>query len=245
MNVTQLIQELAQHNPSTHTVLRDPESGLIHSLKRLLEEQANYGGYKDHRCGPHSLPFRPSSNDRPILHLGQQSWYGNYPPSPDTETVGALLQDLQHRDPDRLIVITHHFDEFIDVDLLMSLDNVGTPMMWGNPGSNLNPWPTDCRTSPPDRVLLISNTENEAYSALRRATDRYTTARVITAMADRPALRKLDMLPMSSRAVPRTRLMQQLHTTQHELQKAWDTFERVTQTQQSSGQPTEGPAPGC
>ena len=172
MKIKELIKKLAAEDQDRYVVLRDPHSRLVHTLESLLEETVALHDHKDFRCGPHKLEHRDPKKNGRILHIGQQSWEGSYPPTPDVQTVGKLLAELRNRDPELTAVITHHFDELCDADVIKSLDNMGSPMLRGNPGSYTETWPKDCRKAPPDQVLLISNQENEAYSNLVRARNR-------------------------------------------------------------------------
>ena len=170
MNIGELRQELAGQDQGRYVVLRDPDTGRIYSLQFLIQETAVYHGNQDLRCGPHNLTYRPSDKDRSILHLGQQGWYADYPQTPNVETVAKLADELgNYPDQETPTVLTHHFDEFVDVDLLLPIDDTGRPMLWGHPGSSIRAWPREAREAPPDRVLLIGNTENEAYAQLKEA----------------------------------------------------------------------------
>ena len=71
--------------------------------------------------------------------------------------------------PEKPAVLTHHFEDFVEVNLIKPIDDTSNPMLWGHRGSNVGAWPRETRQAPPDQVLLIGNTENEAYSQLRKA----------------------------------------------------------------------------
>ena len=224
MNINELRAELARQDQDRYVVLRDPDSGLIHSLQFLIPETAAYHGNEDLRCGPHNLTYRTSDKDRPILHLGQQGWYGNYPPTPDIETVAKLAAELENFDQDLPAVLTHHFDEFVDADLIQPIDDAGSPMLWGNPGSNVNPWPQATRKAPPDRVLLISNLENEAYSQVRKTVRTEIEARVHLLQADRPLLQGEENFTIGRRTVTRTEIQEKHRLAEADLKKAWETL---------------------
>ena len=221
MNISELAQELAQHDQDRYVVLRNPESGFIYSLQFLIQETAVWHGNQDLRCGPHNLTYKPSDKDRTILHFGQQGWYGKYPPTPDVETVGKLARELDSFDQDLTLVLTHHFDDFVDVNLILPIDDTGSPMLWGNPGSNVSAWPRETRKAPPDRVLLIGNTENEAYSQLRKAARAERDARTYLLQADRPGLQGQEDLIIGSRTVTRTKIRKQHRKAEDNLKQAW------------------------
>ena len=221
MNIADLRESLSQQDEDRYVVLRDPGSGLVHSLKFLIEETVTLNAGTDLRTGPHSLTYKISDSNTPILHFGQQGWYGDYPPTPDMETVAQLAVELEKRDQNMLAVVTHHFDEFVDVDVVLPLDDMAKPVLWGNPGSNVSPWPTANRQAPPSRVLLISNRENEAYSQLKRAITAELDAGILQLQASRPNLQGITDLPLGSRTVTRTELRESYMLSSDRLRKAW------------------------
>ena len=222
MNIGELREELARQDQDRYVVLRDPDTGRIYSLQFLIQETAVYHGNQDLRCGPHNLTYRPSDKDRSILHLGQQGWYGDYPQTPNVETVAKLADELgNYPDQETPTVLTHHFDEFVDVDLLLPIDDTGRPMIWGHPGSSTRAWPREAREAPPDRVLLIGNTENEAYAQLKEAMRDDLDARVLLLQADRPSNTGKETFPIAERQVTKEELQQKQQTASEQLRQAW------------------------
>ena len=225
MNIREIRNQLAQYDQNLHVVLRDSPSGLIHVLLCLVEDTVALNAYQDLRCGPHNLTYRPFEKESPILHFGQQSWHGNYPDTPDVETVGKLTAELARRDQDKPAVITHHFDEFIDVDIIEILGNTNSPMLWGNPGSGLRSWPTGINNKLPTRVLLIGNSENEAYSHLRRPMNRELDAGVFLLHTHRQGYQGKDPLPRAGGDVSRTSLQEDHRRAVEETSAAWKRLE--------------------
>ena len=230
MNLRELGKTLEQHDPDLHVVLKDPDSGLIHVLLCILEDTAAINGNHDLRCGPHNLTYRPSGQDAPILHLGRQSWYGNYPATPEVDTAGKLASELAKRDPDLRAVITHHFDEFVDVDLVEIVENTSSPMLWGNPGSNLPAWPKHVDKLP-SRALLVSNSENEAYAQLRKAMRQELETGVLLVNAGRPGYQGKDPLPLGDRGVTREKLRQDHRRAIDRTHAAWENLRQAVKGQ--------------
>ena len=225
MNIREIKEQLALQDQDRYVVLRDPESGCIYSLQFLIEETAAWHGNEDLRCGPHNLTYRNSDKDRTILHFGQQGWYGKYPDTPDVETVAKLADALEkYSDPEKPAVLTHHFDDFVEVNLIKPLDDTSSPMLWGHRGSNVSAWPSETRQAPPDRVLLIGNTENEAYSQLRKAARTERDARTYLLQADRPSLQGQEDLTIGRRTVTRTEIRDKHRNAEADLKKAWETL---------------------
>lgn len=225
MNIREIKEQLALQDQDRYVVLRDPESGCIYSLQFLIEETAAWHGNQDLRCGPHNLTYRHSDKDRTILHFGQQGWYGKYPDTPDVETVAKLAEALgKYSDPETPAVLTHHFDDFVEVNLITPLDDTGSPMLWGHGGSNVNPWPSATRDKPPQQVLLIGNTENEAYSELRKAARAERDARVFLLQADRPSLQGQEDLTIGGQTVTRTEIQEKHRNAEADLKQAWQTL---------------------
>lgn len=229
MTTAELLHHLSHHEQERYIVLRDPDSGLIHALKFLIEESAFLNGNQDFRCGPHNLAFKTEGSS-PILHFGQQTWPSGhrYPDTPDVQTVAKLATHLQERDPDPPAVIGHYFDEFIDIDTLIPIDGAARPTLWGNPGSGVRPWPEECRKHPPDRVLLLTNSVNESYSRLRKAHTQEVYARALLMESREPVFKDLNQLPIDPRTTMSSEDLRAKHTDAlQELRDAQDHFERV------------------
>ena len=225
MNITEIKEQLVLQDQDRYVVLRDPESGCIYSLQFLIEETAAWHGNDDLRCGPHNLTYKNSDKDRTILHFGQQGWYGIYPDTPDVETVAKLADALEkYSDQEKPAVLTHHFDDFVEVNLIKPMDDTGSPLLWGHRGSNVSAWPRETRQAPPDRVLLIGNTENEAYSQLRKAARAERDARVLLLQADRPSLQGQEDLTIGRRTVTRTEIQDKHQKAEADLKQAWETL---------------------
>ena len=231
MNIRELRKTLGQHDPDINVVLRHPDSGRIHVLLCLVDETAAINANRDLRCGPHNLTYRPSEKDAPILHLGQQSWYGDYPQTPDVDTAGKLSAELASRNQDTLAVITHHFDEFVDVDLVEIIENTTSPMLWGHPGSNLRAWPKRSDNKLPDRVLLISNSENEAYTRLRTAAQEELEAGLLLLNAERQGNQGRDPLPIGDREVTKDALQADRRRATRRTRAAWKTLSQAVSGQ--------------
>ena len=113
------------------------------------------------------------------------------------------------------------------VDLISPIDTI-SPMLWGNPGSTDRAWPTAAVQHPPGTALLISNTENEAYSALKSATARELDARLLLAAANRPALSRLTDLPVGfTHTTPRSKVVRQHEEALQATETAWQEFLKV------------------
>ena len=229
MKIREIAERLSQEDPQRYVVLRDAHSGLVHSLQFLIEETAAIDGYQDFRCGPHNMDHHDPDKNARVLHFGQQGWYGDYPVTPDVETVQNLLTELRSRDPEMLTVLTHHFGDMSDVDLIVLMEEMGKPVLWGNPGSNVKAWPYDCPNGPPDRLLLIANQENEAYSHLRRMMERELKSRVLELQSRRPEYRHLDQLPVRSSSCSRKTLETDLYAANVALREAEMSYVRSLQ----------------
>ena len=240
MNIREIRDRLGQYDQDLHVVLRNSPSGLIHVLACLVEETVALNANRDLRCGPHNLTYGPSEKDTPILHFGQQSWYGRYPDTPDVETVGKLTAELVRRDQNKPAVITHHFDEFIDVDIIEILENTSSPLLWGNPGSGLQSWPTGINNKLPTQVLLIGNSENEAYSHLRRAMNRELDAGVFLLHTQRQGYQGKDLLPRAGGDVSRTSLQEDHRRAVEETSAAWKRLEGAVTKETPSDPPNGG-----
>ena len=240
MNIGKIRDQLALYDQGLHVVLRDSHSGLIHVLLCLVEETVALNACQDLRCGPHNLTYAPSEKDTPILHFGQQSWHGRYPDTPDVETVGKLTAELARRDQDKPAMITHHFDEFIDVDLIEILDNTNSPLLWGNPGSSLRTWPTGTNNKLPTQVLLIGNSENEAYSQLRKAMKQELDAGVFLLHTQRQGYQGKDLLPRAGGDVSRTSLQEDHRRAVEETSAAWKRLEGAVTKETPSDPPNGG-----
>ena len=220
MNAGELSLRLREEEPNTVVIVRDPDSGLIHVAHDLIDEKAILNGHRDYRCGPHNLPYQSGEKTSGIIHLGQQTWHGKYPRPPYLETAGELLQELETRDPGRMVVITHFFDEFTEVDVVTMLENSGFPKLWGNPGSSLGALPGRDGNSMPKRALLIASSQNEAYSRLRRARDRELEARVDVLMSERPAYRGSNDVPIAGHRMEKETLRAKRRQADKELLEA-------------------------
>ena len=137
------------------------------------------------------------------------------------QTVEQLREELRTRNQDAMVVVSHFFDEFSEVDVVMKLAGMDSPMLWGNPGSSLKVTPDDDERGYPGEVLLISSSENEAYSTLRRAKTAETEARVEWLLSNRPALAESTDLPLTSRrTVSRETLRNDMEDTRREAMEA-------------------------
>ncbi len=232
MKIKEIVERLAHQDQDRYVVLRDAHSGLVHSLQFLIEETAAIDGHQDFRCGPHNMDHDDPDKNTRVLHFGQQGWYGDYPVTPNVETVQNLLTELRSRNPEMPAVLTHHFDDMSDVDLIVPMEDMAKPVLWGNPGSNVRASPYDCPKGPPDRLLLIANHESEAYSHLRRTMDRELKSRVLELQSRRPEYRDLDQLPVRSSSCSRKALQTDLYAATVALREAEMAYVRSLQIEE-------------
>ena len=231
MKTADLARQLLQHDQDLYVVLRDADSSLIHSLQFLIEETAVINGHQDYRCGPHNLTYPPHKGSG-ILLFGQQTWPSahQYPDTPDVQTVGKLAAHLAGRNPDLLAVVTHYFDDFVDIDVLQTIDDAGLPVLWGNPGSNVRAWPPDCQQHLPEQVLLLSNSLNEAYCQLRRTHRAELEARTLMLESKKPHYQGAREVPRGDRNVISVAQLEDNHARAAlELTEAQDHFARAIQ----------------